>query len=101
MAKIIKSKLDRKQKSNTTWLLTIIKILIIKPANKLENPVLSFKRTHEAAKMGSQILAAFNGNLVAEIEAQTGSPLDYGSEFRDITRIKKLIPLPQIQIEDS
>ena len=90
MAEIIKIMLYRKQNSNATWPVTTIKRLIIKPANKLGKPVFSFKLTQEAAQNNSQILATFKGNLGAAIEAQKGIPLDYGSEFRDITIIKKL-----------
>ena len=81
MAKIIKCKLDRTQKSNSTWLVMTIKRLIIKPVNKFGPPVFSFKLTQEAARQSSQILTAFNVNLVASIESQKGSPMYYGSEF--------------------
>ena len=50
--------------------------------------VFSLKQTQESAWKTSQNLTAFNGNLVSAIEAQKGSPLDYGSEFWDINRIK-------------
>ena len=81
MVKILKGDIYRTQKSNVPRLVTAIKILIIKPISKLSPPVLSFKRTQEAARQIIQILAAFNGNLGAAIESQKGSPLDYGSEF--------------------
>ena len=42
---IIKIKVDRKQKSNATWMVTTIKRLIIKPVKKLGKPVFAFKRT--------------------------------------------------------
>ena len=90
MAKFIKCKLYLTQKSNTTWLVTTIKRLIIKPVKKLGKPVFYLKRTHEAAQKNSQILAAFKGNLGSAIEAQKVIPLDYGSEFRDINVIKNL-----------
>ena len=91
IAEIIKSKLYEKKKSNATWLVTTIKILIIKLVKKLEKPVFSFKRTYEAAQINSQILAAFNGTLGASIEAQTGSRLYYGSEFWNINGIKHFL----------
>ena len=53
MGKIIKSKLDQKQNSNATWLVTRIKRLIIKPVKKLGKPVFSFKHTQEAAQKNS------------------------------------------------
>ena len=49
MAKTIKSKLDWKQNSNATWILTTIKRLIIKLFKKPGNPFFSFKRTKESA----------------------------------------------------
>ena len=67
-----------------------IKRLIIKPVKKLGTPVLSFKKTQETVIQNSQILAVFNGNLGAEIKTPKGIPLDYGSEFWDITGTKKL-----------
>ena len=70
--------------------MTTIKRLIIKPFNKIRRPVFYFKRTQKSALMNSQILSAFNGNSGAEIEAQTGIPLYYGSEFWDINGIKNL-----------
>ena len=78
MGKNIKGKLDRTQNSNTPWLVTTIKRLIIKPVKRLGPPVFSFKQTQEVAQTNIQILAAFNGNLEASIEAKTGIPLDYG-----------------------
>ena len=70
--------------------MTTITRLIIKPVQKLGNPVFSFKRTYEATWNNSQILAAFNGNLGAAIETQKGSPIYYGSEIWDITGIDNL-----------
>ena len=67
MENIIKSKLDRRQKSNATWLVTTIKRLIIKLVKKLGKLVLSFKLTHEAAQTNSQKLSSFNENLGAAI----------------------------------
>ena len=67
MAKILKGKIDWTQHSKTTFLVTIIKRLIIKPVNKFGPPVFSFKQTQEAVRQNSQILAALNRNLGAEI----------------------------------
>ena len=63
MAKINKSKFDRKVNSNVTWLVTTIKRLIVKPFKKIVQPVFYFKQTQEAAQINIQILAAFNGKL--------------------------------------
>ena len=46
---------------------------------KFENPILSFRRTHEAAVSNSKILASFKGDLGAAIEAQKDIPVNYGS----------------------
>ena len=40
--------------------------------------------------MNSQILATLNGNLGAAIEAKKVSPIYYGSEIWDITKIRNL-----------
>ena len=40
MEKILKAKIDRTQKFNTTWLVTKIKRLIIKPVKEFGLPVL-------------------------------------------------------------
>ena len=71
--------------------MTTIEILIIKPVKKFGTPVFSFKRTRESALQNSSILYTFNGYLGEVIESQKGSLLDYGSEFRDINRIKNLL----------
>ena len=47
-------------------------------SQETRKPVFFFKQTQEAARNNSQILAAFNGNLGAAIEAQKVIPLDYG-----------------------
>ena len=91
MGKIMKSKLDLTQNSSATWLVTTIKRMIIKLVKKLGKPIFSFKKTQEATRNNSQILATLNGNLGAVIEPQKGSPIEYGSEFRDITGIKNLL----------
>ena len=78
MTKILKGKIDQTQKSNATGLVKTIKRLIVKPVNKLRPPFFSFNTTHEAAFQNIQIWAALNGNLGVTIEAQNGSPLDYG-----------------------
>ena len=61
-----------------------------KTSQNLGKSVFYLKQTHDAAQTNRQILSAFNGKLGAEIEAQTGSPLDCGSEFMDINGIKNL-----------
>ena len=90
MSEILRSKLDQTQNSNATWIETTIKRPIITPVNKFGPPIFSFKRKQEASCQNRQILTVFSGNLDYAIEAQKGIPLDYGSEFREITGIKNL-----------
>ena len=90
MENFLKGKLDQTQKSNSIWLVITIKILIIKRVNKLGPPVFSFQQTQEYSRQNSQLLAVFNVNLGAVIEAQNRSPLYYGLEFQYIAGIKKL-----------
>ena len=90
MGAILKGTLDQKQNSHASWLATTIKNIIKKPVKELCIPVLSFKRTHKSALQKRNILADFYGNLCDALKEQKGSPLDYGSELLNITRINKL-----------
>ena len=83
----LKGKLNRKQNTNTSWLVKTIRAILKTPIQKLEKPILLFKRTNEAAVRNSKTLAAFNGDLGAAIEAQKGIPLNYGSEFRNTSEL--------------
>ena len=49
--------------------------------HKFENPIFSFKITHEAAVRNSKILAEFKDDLGAEIVAKRDSPVNYRSEL--------------------
>ena len=66
----------------------MIKATLKMPIQKFDRPILSFRRTHEAAVRNSKIRAAFKGDLGAAIAAQKNSPVNYGSEFRDIVLAK-------------
>ena len=91
LANILKGKLNRKQKTKTSWLVTTIKQILKTSIHKLDNLIFSFKRTKHATPRNRKILSAFNGNLGAAIEAQKVSPLNYGSEFSDIDKLSKLL----------
>ena len=60
------------------------------PIQKSENPIFSFRRTHEAAVRNSKVLAAFKGDLGAAIAAHKDSPVSDGLDFRDITTLARL-----------
>ena len=55
------------------WLVTTIKAILKTPIQKFEKTIFSFRRTHKAAVRNSKILAAFNGDLGAEIAAHNTS----------------------------
>ena len=82
----LKGKLISQQSTNASWIVTIIKAILKTPIQKFENPIFLFRRTHEAAVRNSKILAAFK----AAIAAQKDSPVNYGSEFRNISSLEKL-----------
>ena len=88
MIEILKGKIDKN--SHASWLLTTIKNLTKRSVKDLRIPVFSFRLTQESALHNRNILAAFDGNLGKATKDQKGTPLDYGSEFCDITWIIKL-----------
>ena len=90
IANTLKGKLNSQQKINLSWIVTTIKTILKTPIQKSEKPIFSLRRTHEAVVSNSKILAAFKGDLGASIEAQRESPLNHGSEFRDIASLGKL-----------
>ena len=59
-------------------------------SSEIRKPILSFKRTNEAAVRNIKILAATNGDSGSATAEQNGSPLNYGSEFRDTSYLIKL-----------
>ena len=75
----VKGQLKSQQSTNASWLVTTIKATLKIPIQKFENPIFSFKITHEAAVRNSKILAAFKGDLGAAIAAHKDSPVNYGS----------------------
>ena len=90
IANTLKSKLKNQQNTNALCLVTTFKAIQKTPICLLENPILLFRRTHEAAIRNSKTLAAFKGDLGAAIVAQKDSPVNYGSESREIASLAKL-----------
>ena len=86
----LKGNMNSQQSTNALCIVTTIKAILKTPIQKFENPIFLFRITHEAAVSNRKILAAFKGDLVAAIAAQTDSPVNYGSEFRDIAPLEKL-----------
>ena len=73
IANTLKVKLNNQQKTNTSWLVIKIKVILKTPIQKIKEPNLSFSRTHEEAVRNSKIIAALKGDLVAEIAVQQDS----------------------------
>ena len=86
----LNGKMNSQQLTNASWPVTMIKATLKTPIHKFENPIFSFRRTHDAAVRNRKILAAFNVDLGAEIAAQKDSPVNYGSEFRNTADLTKL-----------
>ena len=90
IANTLKVKLNSQQLKNASCLVTKIKAILKTPIQKFENPIILFKRTHEAASRNSKILVAFKGDLGAAIAAQKDNLVNYGSEFRDIASLEQI-----------
>ena len=90
IANTLKGKFNSQQYTNASWLVTTIKATLKIPIRKFENPIFSFKRTHEAAIGNRKTLAGFKGDLGTEISAHKDIPVNYGSEFRDTSALAKL-----------
>ena len=71
-----KGKLDSQQSTNASWLVTTVNATLKTPIQKFENPIFSFRRTHEAAVRNIKILAAFKGDLGATIAVHKDSPVN-------------------------
>ena len=76
LSKILKVNLNKQKNANTSWLVTTIKELLKTPIQKLDKPILLFKRTNDASSMSSKVLEALNVNLGAAISAQNNSSLN-------------------------
>ena len=89
-ANTLKGELNSQQSTNASWLVTTIKATLKTPIHKFEKSIFLFRRIYAAAVRNSKILAAFKGDLGAEIAAHKDIPVNYGSELRDITALAKL-----------
>ena len=90
IANTLKVKLNSQQSTNASWLVTTVKATLKIPIQKFENPIFLFRRTHKVAVRNSRILASFKCDLGAAIAPHKDMPVDYGSEFRNITALAKL-----------
>ena len=78
IANTLKGKLNSQQSTNASWLLTTIRSTLKIPIQKFENPIFSFRRTHEATLRNSKILSAFKCDLGTEVAANKYRPVNYG-----------------------
>ena len=101
IANTLKGKLNSQQSTNSSWLVTTIKATLKIPIQKSENPIFSFKRTHEAAVRNSKILASFKGDLGTAIAPHKHSPVNYRSEFRDTTSLEKYSSIMRTKLRSS
>ena len=81
IANNLKGKLNIPHTTNESWIVTTIKAILKTPIQKFEKSIFLFRRTHAAVVRNSKILAAFKGDLIADIAAQKDTPVNYGSEF--------------------
>ena len=79
ISNILKVKLNNQQSTNVSCLVTMIKTTLKTPIQKFENPIFSFRKTHEEAVRNSKILVAFKDDLGAAISAHKDSPVKYES----------------------
>ena len=58
IANTLKVNLNSQKTTNSLWIVTMIKSILNTPIHRLEQPILSFSITYEAAVRNSKILAA-------------------------------------------
>ena len=83
----------RNPDKHTIWpadLLEIVRELVNKPSRGMEKPEFEFELTPEAALKNFLILKKYGLSLEAALDAQRGTPLEYGSEFRTIDELKPI-----------
>ena len=68
-----------------TNLISICKFVMSSNPPKMKKPAFSFSPTSEAAASNWAILESFDLDFTKAIEAEKGSQLYYGSEFKDVT----------------
>ena len=89
-ANTLKGNLNNQQWTNASWIVTTIKATLKTPIKKLEKLIFLFRITHEPEFRNRKILASFNGDLYASIEAHKDSPVNYRLKFCNITALAKL-----------
>ena len=70
MAKNLRGKINKNQKSQKSWLVTTIKNLLRRPIKDPIPPVFSLKQTQSSAQQKSNILTTFNGYFGEAIKYQ-------------------------------
>ena len=90
IANTLKVKLNSQKSTHASWIVTTTKATLKILIQKLEKPIFSFKKKHEAAVRNRKILAAFKGDLGAAIAAHKDSPVNNGSESHDTTSLEQL-----------
>ena len=68
-------------------LLEKVRELVSKPSREMRKPEFEFELTSEAALKNFLVLKKYGLNLEAALEAQKGTPLEYGSEFRTVEEL--------------
>ena len=97
----LKGKLNSQHPTNESWLVTVIKAILKTPIQEFEKPILSFRRTYEAAVRNCKILVAFKGELGAAIGAQKDSQVNYGSGFCDIASLENYSSIARTRLRLS
>lgn len=72
---------------------TIIQGICAQPLSPPSQPEFSFKLTREAALRNFCVLQRYHSNIGLAIDAQSSSPLGYGSKFRPIHLLRPLLQL--------
>lgn len=74
-------------------LLAIVEEIVSEEPEPLRKPEFVFEWTERAAMKNYMVLGKYNFDLHAALEAQHGTPLAYGSEFRSPEVLQKLLHL--------
>jgi hypothetical protein len=73
------------QHSWPTDLLDHLKAVVVRPSRAMKNPEFRFKLTKECAEWNFPVFKKYGFDLEKALEAQRGTPLEYGSEFRTVS----------------
>jgi len=71
-------------------LVEVVKRVINQPAEELRAPAFAFELSQEAAQKNHLLLANHKFNLDEALNSQKGTPLEYGSEFRNVEVLEVL-----------